>query len=169
MTGLCKTCAHPDRAEIERKIASKELSLTAAAERIGCATSAVHYHYYNHVAPAVRAQLEKDHTTALALNSIDQLVEQYQEVQGVLMWALEQSDYKGKILALKALKEARKFIELNAKITGQYSDAPQVNIMMSPMFLRIQEVMVESLEQHPAARVALSAALDALAEEMEAE
>ena len=88
-------------------------------------------------------------------------------MQGVLKRALDRGDDQGDRTALKALVEWRKNIELTAKITGEFSDAPQVNLMMSPLFVKIQQVMIETLLPYPEARQALSRGLDALAAEIE--
>jgi hypothetical protein len=43
----CTFCNHPEREEIERKIASRELTMSAAADRLSCNKSSVSRHMRN--------------------------------------------------------------------------------------------------------------------------
>ena len=68
-------------------------------------------------------------------------------------------------MALKALEVEIKQIELMAKLTGQLNEAPEVNFMLNPEFVRLKQVIIETLLPYPEARLALSDALDGHAKE----
>lgn len=162
----CTLCNYHDRATIERKIATRELSMTDAARMVGCDKASISRHMTNHLTAKIAKAAEKTEISE-GLNAVNALLEQLEEVRGVLKRARDRGGDQGDRTALKALAEWRKNIELTARITGEFSDAPQVNLMMSPLFVKIQQVMIETLLPYPEARVALSKGLDALAEEME--
>jgi len=65
-------------------------------------------------------------------------------------------------LALKAIDRIYRQIELQAKLLGELDQAPQINILIHPGFQRAQTVILEALEPHPVARVAVADALAAL-------
>ena len=48
MMSQCKFCSHPERDDFERSIVSKELTMSAAAEKIGCNKSSVGRHMRRH-------------------------------------------------------------------------------------------------------------------------
>jgi hypothetical protein len=118
------------------------------------------------VAPNVREFVRAKAKERQSLNVLDQLRQSHQTTLQILDAAL--SEGKDRV-ALKALEVELKQLELNARITGQFSDAPQVNLMMAPEFVKLKQVIVDRLLPYPDARLALSEALDALADEAQGE
>jgi hypothetical protein len=117
---------------------------------------------YRCVAASVRKRAQAEANELQSMNVLDQLRQSHQTTLQILDAALS----KGKDrVALKALEVELKQLELNARITGQFSDAPQVNLMMAPEFVKLKQVIVDRLLPYPDARLALSEAFDALAEE----
>jgi hypothetical protein len=106
----CKVCTHPDRDEYERKITTKELSMSAAAEAIGCNKSTVSRHMRGclKALDVERVNPEIDVAAELACT--------YSDVVDMCEWAcrLKTQD------AARLLAERRKWLELIAKLDGQF-------------------------------------------------
>ena len=64
--------------------------------------------------------------------------------------------------AIGAIREARGCVELLAKLAGQLKDAPTVNILVSSEWQGLQAVILQALEPHADARLAVSEALTAV-------
>jgi hypothetical protein len=157
----CKLCSYSDRAAIEQKIAARQLSMTAAAKIVGCNKASVSRHMSRCVAAKV-GEVATATEQREGLNVRNQLLLSHQDLRAIFNDALQHGDRRS---ALKALEVELKQLELNAKITGQFSDAPQVNLLMAPEFVKLKQVIVDRLLPFPDARLALSTALDELAEE----
>ena len=63
--------------------------------------------------------------------------------------------------ALAVVKELRACLELSGKATGELNDRPQVtvNLMASPEWLSVRDVILAALLQYPDARAAVSGRL----------
>lgn len=162
----CKVCRHPKRSEIEKQLAARALTTVEVAKIVDCHNSTVSRHMLRCVAPNVREFVRAKAKERQSLNVLDQLRQSHQTTLQILDAAL--SEGKDRV-ALKALEVELKQLELNARITGQFSDAPQVNLMMAPEFVKLKQVIVDRLLPYPDARLALSEALDALADEAQGE
>ena len=64
--------------------------------------------------------------------------------------------------AIGAIREARGCVELLAKLAGQLKDAPTVNILVSSEWQGLQAVILQALEPHTDARLAVAEALTAV-------
>ncbi len=62
--------------------------------------------------------------------------------------------------ALAGCDRALKALELQAKLSQIISDAPVVNVLNSPQFIQLQQVVVGALEDHPQARESVVRALE---------
>jgi hypothetical protein len=158
----CSFCLHPQRQEFERKIASKELSMSKAAQLMDSNKATVSRHMRNcfpkKVAEWVKPEASKEET----LNVVNALIESHDTTLKILKDSLDEGDRR---TALMALQTEIKQLELTAKLTGQLNEAPQVNLLMNPEFMKLKQIIVKELAPYPEARVALSDALDALAED----
>jgi len=106
---------------------------------------------------------EARETTAARLETaasyLDQLILLRQKAADILEEAAEAGDLK---TAIAGIREARACIETLARIEGQLSDAPQINILINPMWIQLKTVIVSALRPHPEA---LEAVLNALPDE----
>jgi hypothetical protein len=50
-------------------------------------------------------------------------------------------------------------LELLGKLAGELQSAPQVNILISPEWVRLRTLILEALEPYPDARLAVAGAL----------
>jgi hypothetical protein len=112
----CKVCTHPDREDFERKIAAKELSMSAAAEEIGCNKSAVSRHMRNCFPKKVSEWVKPEATKEETLNVIDELAASYEELLDLYRGTRNQANLSA---AARVMGERRKHLEFIAKLTGQ--------------------------------------------------
>ena len=157
----CKLCNHPERAAVERKIAAKNLSMSAAAQIVGCDKASVSRHIKKCCAAKI-AKAADATAQAEGLNIINQLTESHQTTLQILQDALEDGDRR---FALKALEVELRQLELSAKLNSQLSDAPQVNVLLNREFVRLKQVLVKTLEPYPDARLKVSEALTEMADD----
>ena len=69
----CKLCSCPDRALIEQKIASKELTRSAAAKVANCNVSSVSRHVKNHLAKHVAELTMPEALRVETINVVNEL------------------------------------------------------------------------------------------------
>ncbi len=164
MPGQCSICSHPDRAEIDKALASGESYRGVSRTYFGTAKAvdALSRHKAEHlpatVATAAAAQPVED-----ARGAVDaglDVVSQLRAINGVTLAVLKEARerHDGE-LALKAVDRVQRQIELQAKLLGDLDERPQVNILVAPEFVRIQTVLLGALKPYPDARLAVAQAL----------
>ncbi|MEI7827659.1 MAG: hypothetical protein WCI87_07705 [Euryarchaeota archaeon] len=158
----CKLCKHPDRVTIERDLAAKRITQRQAAKLAGCNHASVNRHIANHLTAKVAKAAEKAEISE-GLNVAKQLLTAHADVRSIFDSALARGDDRGDRTALKALEVELKQLEFNAKLTGQLNDAPQVNFLLNPEFVKLKQILIKTLEPFPDARLKLSEALTEIA------
>lgn len=101
------------------------------------------------IAEWVKPEAAKEET----LNVVNQLIDSHRTTLEILQDSLNEGDRR---TALKALEVELRQLELNAKITGQLNDSPQVNFLLNPEFVKLKQILIKSLEPYPEARLKLS-------------
>ena len=132
--------------------------MTAAAKLANSNKATVSRHMRNCVASRVRESVRPEPTTVEGLNVVNALTTSHAKTLDILTDSLNEGDRR---TALLALQIEIKQLELTAKLTGQLNEAPQLNILMSPEFVKLKSVIIKTLEPYPEARLMLS---DTLAE-----
>jgi hypothetical protein len=115
----CKVCTHPDRDEYERKISTKELSMSAAAELIHCNRSAVSRHMSNCFLKKVAEWVKPEATKEETLNVIDELVCSYKDLLELYEPYRRVRSPDMVSVAARVIGERQKHLEFIAKLTGQ--------------------------------------------------
>lgn len=154
MPRKCSICSHPDRGEIDRAIVSGG-SYRDIARRFGVSRSAIERHAKAHVpATLVKAREAEEVTRA------DALLVQIQELRDRALNILDKAE-RGKDLrtALQAIREARGCVELLAKLAGELSETPHVNILLSPHWVELRKTLLLALEPFPEARTRVAEVL----------
>ena len=77
----------------------------------------------------------------------------------VLVAAEQSRDHRA---ALQAIAEARKCLETQARLTGELSDAPVLNLTMNAEFITVRAIIMDALAPHPVARASVVEALQRL-------
>jgi hypothetical protein len=152
----CTCCTHPDSAEIDAAIAAGE-SVRSIGKRFGVSPWAVSRHHTRHLSPALTAV-----EVVAGEPGREALPERVER-----LYALAEAMYTEALAAghgaqaLNLLKEMRGQLELIGKATGELDTRPQVtvNLMASPEWLMVRDVILSSLMQYPEARACVSGRL----------
>ncbi len=156
MPRRCSVCTHPDRENIDEALVGATAISAISAKYRDISEDALGRHKANHL-PAKLIMAEKAKEVAQA----DSLLDQVRDLQGRALAILDQAEMSGDLrTALGAIREARGNLELLAKLLGEISDAPQVNLNVSPEWLQIRAVIVTALDSHPEAKNSVLSALD---------
>ncbi len=154
MPRRCTICTHKSRAKIEKALVERQAFRHIAAQ-FQVSTSALVRHHDDHLPAAlVKAQAAAEAAQADAL--LAQVVDLRDKALDVLDTAQGSEDLRS---ALGAIRDARGCVELLAKLAGQLKDAPTVNILVSAEWQGLQAVILEALEPHAVARLAVAEAL----------
>ena len=154
MARRCTICTHKNRAKIDKVLVARQ-AFRAIARQYGVSKDALIRHHDDHLPAAlVKAQEATEAAQADAL--LAQVVDLRDKALGILSKAEVSDDLRA---AVSAIREARGCVELLAKLAGQLKDAPTVNILVSAEWQGLQSVILQALEPHVAARLAVAEAL----------
>ncbi len=157
MARRCTICTHKSRADIDQALVARNRFRTIS-DQFGVSKSALLRHSDDHLPAAlVKAQAATEAAQADAL--LAQVVDLRDKALGVLDTAQGSEDLRA---AIGAIREARGCVELLAKLAGQLKDAPTVNILVSSEWQGLQAVILQALEPHADARLAVAEALTAV-------
>lgn len=156
MPRQCSVCTSTDRPAIDGELV-RATPLRTIASRYGVTRQALHRHRQTHLP----ASLVRDRQ-ATELANAEQLLEQITDLQRHALSALARAEAMGDQRgALAAIREARACLEILAKISGQLLEAPGVSLTLSPEWSAVRMVILEALQDHPKARLAVADALQA--------
>lgn len=167
MTVFCKLCNSPQRGEIEKKLVTGGITQREAAKLIGAHHSSIQRHMRNHLQPSIRQLKEEiilsehSNTAKSGLDVARQLELSHDKCVELFQEALRRGSIRD---ALRALEVEIKQLQLSAKIQGVCSDTPQINLLMQPEFIRLKQVVVENLAEHPEKLPLISAKFDEIVE-----
>lgn len=151
----CSVCSHPQRAEYDRALLLETRTQADVAREIGCHRSSVSRHVSNHLLPEASAQLaESDDMAGL------DIIEELEELYTCMKHHLERAEAADNWHAIRGFHaEARKDLELLARLIGELQDQPTVNILVSPAWVQTRAVILQALAPYPDARIAVAEAL----------
>ncbi len=154
MPRRCTICTHANRSDIDQALVGRR-PFRDIAGQFDVSKSALVRHHDDHLpASLVKAQEAAEAAQADAL--LAQVVDLRDKALSVLDKAEKSDDLR---TAVSAIREARGCVELLAKLAGQLKDAPTVNILVSAEWQGLQAVILQALEPHTAARLAVAEAL----------
>ncbi len=157
MPRVCTICTHKSRAKIDQALVARQ-PFRAIARQYKVSKDALVRHSDDHLpATLVKAQAATEAAQADAL--LAQVVDLRDKALDVLDTAQGSEDLRA---AIGAIREARGCVELLAKLAGQLKDAPTVNILVSSEWQGLQAVILQALEPHADARLAVAEALTAV-------
>jgi hypothetical protein len=119
----CKLCAYPQRATIEKEVASRKLSFAAAGRVVGCSNMAIKRHMGNHVSKKV-AKAANAIETHEGIDVLKQLSISHNVVLSILSKAYNAGAWR---TALFAIDTETRQLKLTAQLTGQFPD-PKLTI-----------------------------------------
>lgn len=155
MGRLCTVCEHEGRGQINRALVRGSESEREIASRFGLTQAAVDRHRRNHLRPYL-AELIREDPELAELSPLSEIKGLYFRVRRLLNQAEDAQDWP----AAKAFHaEARRDLELLARVVGDIDDSPKVNVLISA---DVQQVIIGALSPYPEARLAVADALGAL-------
>lgn len=140
--------------------------MSKAAQLMNSNKATVSRHMNNCVPARIRETMKPEPINVEGLNVVNALTTSHAKTLEILNDSLAEGDRK---TALLALNTEIKQLELNAKLTGQLNESPQVNILMQPEFVKLKQIIIKTLEPYPDARLKLSEALTDIANITETE
>jgi len=152
----CTICIHVDREKIDRLIVEGR-SYRNIAKQFSLSDTAVYRHKAHLNRTLIKAK--EAETVAHADNLLDQVKDLQAKALDILSKCEKSKDWK---TALSAIREARGCLELLGKLAAELQSAPTVNILISPEWVRIRTLILETLESYPDARLAIAKALRSL-------
>jgi hypothetical protein len=155
MPRTCSCCSHPDREGIDAAIVAGE-PFRAIAIRVDVSKDAIARHARSHVSRALRTiQARREERGA------ETLVERVERLYARAAAILDAAEADGRAsIALGAVRELRGVVELLARLTGELDERQQVvNIIGSPDWQRVRDVLIGALAAFPEARRTVAGAL----------
>jgi len=156
MAPRCTICTHAERDAIDDALVSGT-AYSAIARQFEVGPESVRRHHQNHVSPALAA-IEAERKEAEAADLVARIERLIARAETMFSAAAKDGQ---STQALNVLKEMRQLLELWGKATGQLDDRPQVtvNLMASPEWLAVRDVILSALYAYPDARAAGSGRL----------
>lgn len=155
MPRTCTICTHPNNTEIDKSLIKLQ-PIRGIARQFHVSHDALDRHKANCLF-AVLAKAQDAREVA----SAETLLTELKRVNDESLLILEQvKKAKNHELALKAIGRIEKQIELKAKLLGELSEAPTINVTTISIE-KMQAVIVNALKPFPDARLAVVEALEA--------
>jgi hypothetical protein len=140
----CTVCGHKERHKIDVALVQREPYRAIAAQH-GLSKPALQRHAAEHIPQAlVRAR------DAEATANADELLSHMRALQSKTLRTLMRAEAADDLrTVLAAVQQARGNVELLAKLHGQISDAPQINIHLSSQWLEVKAAILSVAQRHP--------------------
>jgi hypothetical protein len=155
MTRSCLVCSHPDAVEINEALIVEGVPNRRVAARYELSETTVRRHR-EHI-PELLVEASNHESIYGAEEILGKIEDLQRETLEQLEGAKGEDDRR---LVLHAIREARHNLELVAKVRQLINDAPQINIALSPEWIRVRGVIVGALEEHPEARGSVLRAIE---------
>ncbi|MGA2669916.1 MAG: hypothetical protein ABSF21_00640 [Dehalococcoidia bacterium] len=154
MPKSCPVCVHPERQEIEKTLLGSA-KLPDIAQRFALSRWSLYRHKQRHLPGQLKkAQDIKEKAQA------DSLLRQILYLQSRALTILKKAEQTGELkTALIAIREARGNLELLAKLQGDLAQEGTVNIVLSPAWVSLRTIILQTLEPYPEARLKIGQAL----------
>lgn len=156
MTRACTICAHPERETIDAAIVGGE-SYRNLAERFGVSIAAIARHKAAHISKSL-ALAQEAAEVARGDDLLAQVVDLQKRTLAILDNAEQRNDGR---LAIAAIAEARRNLELLGKLAGELQQEGTLNVVIAPQWVTLRTVIMRALEPYPEARLAVAEAIDA--------
>ncbi len=154
MPRTCTICEHPQRQEIDNQLINGN-SFRDIAGRFSLSRSSLSRHKKHLSSGLTKAK------KAAEISQADDLLAQVRDLQTRALNILDAAEGSGDLrTALGAIREARGNLELLGKLAGELQAGQVVNVLVSPQWVTLRSVILESLEPVPEARLAVASALE---------
>jgi transposase-like protein len=141
---------------VDAALSESGAAIARVASDFAVSPDALKRHRQNHLLPERREALRND-PELVTVDPLKEMRTLYHRMSEHLERAEQEPDNWQAILAFH--REARRDLELLAKLMGELDERPQVTVMIAP---QVQAVIVEALSPYPDARRAVVDALASL-------
>ena len=154
MTRRCTVCTHSRRDAIDKALIAGEPLRNIVKNVPHCSIGSLHRHKGHLSATLIKAEEAREVAHA------DTLLEQLKQLQKKALELLSKAEAAGDLrTALQGVREAKGCLELLAKLQGDLAQEGTVNITLSPAWLSLRTVILQTLEPYPEAKLRLSQVL----------
>jgi DNA-binding transcriptional ArsR family regulator len=163
----CRTCASPQREEIDRELVRGEFSFRVLAERFGVTKDTLYRHKSDHLTPAMVKVIRQERAMESARGAVTLTEERLESLLARADRLLDKAEDKNALVAAAALmREARQVMVDLGKMRGDVDESPGivVNLLSSPEIQTLLSRLLDALAPFPEARVAVAAAIDVQSE-----
>ena len=154
MSRTCTICSHTNRQSIDMALVAGQSTRTIGAIW-GVSRDSVKRHQHSHLPES----LHKAHNApeiADAENLMSQLGTMIKDTNRIQNKAEEKEKYRD---ALIGIRERTRIIALLAESEGRLNRSPQINILVSPEWIRLRTAILKALDPYPEARQAVANAV----------
>ena len=149
MAATCRVCVHASRSSIDEALVGG-VSMRSVAREHGLSKDSVRRHADGHLPAALAAVAMQERELALPL------LAQVRELQAEALAILASAKADGRAgVALSAIREASRLVELAGKITGELDERPTVNVLnlvQSPDWQQLRARLLDALAPFPDVR-----------------
>lgn len=143
----CKVCTHPDRDDLEEKMAGGILLKSTLAKELGVQTENVFIHQKEHIAKRIKKDVKKDSDLVKLQNKRDILITNLQKLNDRLLGYLDMSDDKSMTAThtsqiVKMMAEVRHHIETVAELEGELTKEKEITLIQ---YNELRAFVVQSL------------------------
>ena len=156
MSQVCSVCTHPDSLDINEALVIEGHSNRRVARQFGLHHDAVRRHR-KHI-PQLLLRAAEDFQSYEAASILARVEHLEHETLEVLETLKDEEDPDQRAILL-AIREQRANIELIAKVRQLIDQAPQVNILLTQEWVRIENAMFAALKDYPQAAASVGAAM----------
>jgi AcrR family transcriptional regulator len=157
MTTRCAVCNHSEREAFEKDLALERTTAAEVARRVGCNRSTVTRHLKNHLLPELRESYQA--SAEPELKHLDVLAEM-KELYGRMKQHLADAEAAKDWQAIRGFHaEARKDLELLAKLLGELQQEGTINVTVSAEWHALRSVIIQAISPYPEAAHAVRRAL----------
>lgn len=150
----CTVCQHAEAHPINIAIVQGE-SNRSVARSYGFSEQAVRRHRRQHL-PELLVKAKE----AVDVHQALDVVQQLKAINGASLSILKEArDARESGMALRAVDRVHRQIELQARLLGDIKEGPAVDIHLHPEYLKLEAVIISTLENYPDAFDAVHAAI----------
>ncbi len=154
MPRVCTITIHPQRAAVDAALLAGQ-SLRDIARQYGVSKDAV-ARYRNERMPVPLAAAKERAEETRGAGIVEQIHALAADARRIGSRAEAEGDLR---TALIGVRELVRIVELQAKLSGELDERPQVNVLVAPEWLAVRGAIFAALAAHPEARAAVAHAL----------
>lgn len=156
MPRKCTVCTHTELEAINAALVNNE-AYRGISRTFFVSEDALMRHKNGHLPEHLSQAAQAEQVT-----HADDLLAQVRDLQTKALAILAKAEKAGELrTALIANRTARENIELMASLLGKLQQTPSVNIVMTPEWIQLRTVILQTLAPFPEARVKLAEVLSA--------